>query len=943
MQQSAASSGGSVFISYGWHDGLKLASRLAKDLERHEYGVFFDREDIGKGALFEVRIEEGINASSVVAAVMTPYSVREESICRDEVVYALQKQKPVLPLKADKQVKPTLLLARRNWIDFTGNYDEALQALLCYLAGDDSRLNQPALPTVTGREPFDFGPELAKHLAHFAGRKWLLDEVDRWLTQDNRRMMVIVGDPGIGKSAFAAWLATQRTDTVVGIHFCTDRNERTRVPYEFAAALVSQLHATLPGFAEQLEQHHPDVRRGTAADAFRELIVEPLRHLTPTRPLVMIVDSLDEAMMQEGETILDVLSLQARDLPIWFRIVATTRPESPILERMGDSYVYLLEPDASENTEDLGSYIKDRLATQSLAQRVGTCMAGTQQKVEELSEGNFLYASLVLDALENGSLALADLGRLESGLSSYYSAIFVRLFRDTELYADEYAPILRVLSASCAPLPFEAIQHSVGQDEEVIHRRLLKLSAFVRSTETRATTVYELFHKSLKDWLTDRNQKNSYYISEKEGQERLAELGWQEFRTNPTAMSEYFRRYLPVHLLELERWTELLILVLSPFPGLLEQWVDCGDPLGVKCCAKLLEKASMDTVSQAMLATELARMHNYRGEYADAERRLEDALSLTSWRHGRRVHAIAIHELGSLYLFRGDVASATKEYRRALRICQLGMPIYRDEVAANLTALATIAFREYRWQDCLQLANRALRAANASGDHRHAIAAQRLIGIALEDLERYDEAQDVLEKALEASRQLGAGVEITRILASLGSFAFGQATLRGQQPGEAGICFTQAIEAGRLVHNLYCINDATLRLGWTLLCCGETAPAVRCFEQVLSAVPQNAHAEMRVGAQIGLTAAEHQQGHLPDTMTRYRHGRKLAEQANCRGWAATALIGEGAILWHTGNQQAAQTCWDNARHHAQRNSPRAMHLVDASIALCQKSITIVPR
>jgi predicted negative regulator of RcsB-dependent stress response len=78
-------------------------------------------------------------------------------------------------------------------------------------------------------------------------------------------------------------------------------------------------------------------------------------------------------------------------------------------------------------------------------------------------------------------------------------------------------------------------------------------------------------------------------------------------------------------------------------------------------------------------------------------------------------------------------------------------------------------------------------------------------------------------------------------------------------------------------------------------------------------------------------------------MTRYRHGRKLAEQANCRGWAATALIGEGAILWHTGNQQAAQTCWDNARHHAQRNSPRAMHLVDASIALCQKSITIVPR
>ena len=48
---------------------------------------------------------------------------------------------------------------------------------------------------------------------------------------------MIVGEPGVGKSAIAAWLSLTRPE-VVGVHFCTQQNSRSLNPYEFVACLV---------------------------------------------------------------------------------------------------------------------------------------------------------------------------------------------------------------------------------------------------------------------------------------------------------------------------------------------------------------------------------------------------------------------------------------------------------------------------------------------------------------------------------------------------------------------------------------------------------------------------------------------------------------------------------------------------------------------------------
>jgi len=548
-----------VFISYGRADALDFAKRLASDLtKRGGYQVWIDLENIEKGGLFEVRIERGIRAADVVAAIMTRHSLREESVCRDEVVYALNERKPVVPIKlyTDPDVKPTLLLCRRNWLDFTQDYEEAFGALLEYLSGDNSVLMAPQLPTITGIVPLDFGPEIARLSAGFTGRDWLNAELGAWLEDPAGRALVIIGEPGIGKSAIAAWLSQVRGDQVVGVHFCTRRNTRTLDPLEFVASLVGQLSTQLDGYRAAVETRQPDVRRVTASDAFRELIVEPARSMQdPSQPVLVVVDSLDEAVTRADETVLDVLVAQALDLPVWLRIVTTTRPESRILRRLDSLSPYPLNADASSNLADLSEYVSQRLGAIPPELLPARSRDDVARKLEELAEGNFLYAKMTIDAMENGSLSVEELGRLSPGLAGYYAAAFRRLCPDAARYAHDYLPVLRALAVAFGPVPFRVLQLVSGGSPEELNRKLQDLSSFLDISGQGACMEYALFHRSLQEWLTSPRPAGDYWCSPEAGHAQMAEA-----LEVGRAESRHSIRYLPRHLIAMGRWDEVAAL-----------------------------------------------------------------------------------------------------------------------------------------------------------------------------------------------------------------------------------------------------------------------------------------------------------------------------------------------------------------------------------------------
>ncbi len=547
-----------VFISYGRTDGMEFVERLASDLtHRGGHQVWFDLQNVGKGGLFEVQIERGIRECTIFAAVMSKRSLAEDSVCRDEVVYALNEGKPIVPLRidADSEAKPSLLLARRNWIDFTDDYEKALELLLRYLAGDQSALVSPRLRTVSGVAPLDFSIEIARFYSGFAGREWLGTLIDKWLEDSSKRVLVIVGEPGVGKSSAAAWLSQTRKD-VVGIHFCTQQNTRSRDPHEFVACLVGQLCARLPGFADAVELNRPHIRRATASNAFRELIIEPANKLAEmsTRRLI-VIDSLDEAATVSGESIVDVLIRQTPDLPRWLRIVTTTRPEEPILARSGNLNVLELSGSREENRDDLRRFIVARLNVEPLA-KIVLDKETTGVRIETLADGNFLYAGLVLDALQDKSLTVGDLGRLTPGLSVFYGELFRRRFPERSKYAPEIATLTKALTVAREPLSFDLLVRISGVAPEVLNAHLLDLRAYLRVVGRGDSSTYSLYHKTLAEWLSDREVAGQYWCDPKTGHRDLANALWGHWQED-----EYALRHLPAHLTGSCDWDRLTKLL----------------------------------------------------------------------------------------------------------------------------------------------------------------------------------------------------------------------------------------------------------------------------------------------------------------------------------------------------------------------------------------------
>lgn len=547
-----------IFISYGRQDAMEFAHKLAIDLEhKANRQVWLDMKSIEIGGMFEVRIEEGIRSSSLVLAVMTPHSLREESICRDEVVFALNEGKAVVPIQTGSDVKPPLLLARRNWIDFSADYEEGFHSLLRFLNGDNLALQQPRLPSVTGVAPYDFGPEIARYTSGFTGREWLKKEVENWLINSKNRVLIIIGEPGIGKSSIAAWISHQFREQVVGIHFCTHRNTRTLNVFEFVANIVGQLHSQLPEYAKIVETKNPESRRATASDAFRELVIEPSRLIVrPDLTYFFIVDSLDEASLQEGENIIDVLSEQAADLPDWLKFFATTRPEENVVRKIKILNTYVLNAHRPENMSDVKKYIDNKLFELDDELHFLNKIPAISFAIENLAQGNFLYASLIIGALESKTLSLHEIGELMPGLSSYYDKIFNRIFADYKEYSNDFSVIFKVLAVSLGPIPAKLLLKICGFTPETLNKRLGRVKSFLRVYNYGDTQSYSLFHKSLADWLTDLNASGNYWCDPLSAFNILSDSlsnNWEEH--------DYALRLLPKYLIICERWQELKTLI----------------------------------------------------------------------------------------------------------------------------------------------------------------------------------------------------------------------------------------------------------------------------------------------------------------------------------------------------------------------------------------------
>ena len=387
----------------------------------------------------------------------------------------------------------------------------------------------------------EFKGDIEFHAERFqeGTREWIFKIVNDWL--DDRtsphRVMVISGNAGMGKSVVSAVVCKrmQEAGRLSGSHFCQHNNVRYRNPQLMLQSLASHLSRALPEYKkallEQLSRNlGTEINNMGVEDLFALLFKEPLSTISdPGRNILMVIDALDESEYKGRNELLDVIASHFCKLPLWIRFLMTTRPEVNIANSLKGLQPVQLDSHCDENKDDIRLFFEKRLSQVMPNEDRDVLL----NKLAEKSEGVILYAYFLVDFIEKNAPLLTQKyldSSLPLGISSVYQSYFKRLekeFRqELDLDEDKFLSFLSAVTAAKEPLPLGFISNMFGFRTISCHRKVNKAISFISTLLPVRDGRLHIFHKSVKDWLTDVScyGQHTFTVDQKEGCQVLSKL-----------------------------------------------------------------------------------------------------------------------------------------------------------------------------------------------------------------------------------------------------------------------------------------------------------------------------------------------------------------------------------------------------------------------------------
>ena len=394
----------------------------------------------------------------------------------------------------------------------------------------------------------EFKGDIEFHVQRFQEdtREWVFSKVENWLDDRNsqNRVMVICGNAGMGKSVISAAVCKkmQVAGRLCGSHFIQHNNVRYRKPQLMLQSLACHICYALPEFklalVKQLKRNTgKDLNNMGVEELFALLFKEPFSSVKdPGRNMLIVIDGLDESDYHDRNELLEVIVNHFCKLPMWIRFLVTSRPERNIAKILRHLQPFQLEAEDEQNQNDIKRFIGKKLECIPEAEITNDIVENLVKK----SEGLMLYAYFLLLYIEENPSVLKqgdEKGNLPLGISAVYHRYFKRLENElmTELgiKEDSFLNFLSALAASREPLPIDFASRLLLSSTTVManKRKLLKAINSVSSLLPVRGDRLHIFHKSIKDWLTDEccYGVHDFIVDESEGHRLIAELCAAEF------------------------------------------------------------------------------------------------------------------------------------------------------------------------------------------------------------------------------------------------------------------------------------------------------------------------------------------------------------------------------------------------------------------------------
>ncbi|XP_068760733.1 uncharacterized protein [Montipora capricornis] len=378
-------------------------------------------------------------------------------------------------------------------------------------------------------------------------RESLFAKISTWLDDASspNRVLVLSGNAGMGKSVIAAEMCKRMHEAgrLAGSHFCHHDRARHRNPKVMMQSLACHLSCYLPEYKRALVEQLSgnlgvEINDMEVSDLFDLLFSEPLNKVAdPGRTSLVVIDAVDESEYQGRNDLLDVIANLFKSLPLWLRFLVTTRPEVNIWNSLKDLQPLLLEPKDEENLKVIRFYFEHSLSDLLEFERREVVLDYLVQK----SEGVFLCAKFLVDFIRAKCSTLLTLEQLDktlpAGIACVYQSYFQRLeqamCKEVNITEEQFLCFLGAIAAAREPLPLGFVPKLLctNMSSSIVVRKASKAIAIVSSLLPVHEDRIHVFHKSVKDWLTDKSRygQHCFSVEEMEGHKILSTLCSNEF------------------------------------------------------------------------------------------------------------------------------------------------------------------------------------------------------------------------------------------------------------------------------------------------------------------------------------------------------------------------------------------------------------------------------
>ena len=423
---------------------------------------------------------------------------------------------------------------------------------------------------------FHGGPEPARDdipspADDFVPRGWARAAVGRWLVDSDDPVLLVVGEPGAGKTAFMRWLAvlaadpSQDTETgrlpapLLYAHHCEPYHEGSLDARVFVESLARRLGDNIRGYARAIRAERPSMvsvevkenisatgesaafvtdvgtERVSPMTAFEELVRRPLHRAGITDDLLVLVDGLDAAAEESSrESLVDLVAhLASGRLQTPLRLVVSCRPDARVLNSVRAPQLDLVH-DEPEYAGDVGRYLRDQLDSAGLTEGPLT------DEVIARADGNFAVARALISEVRSGDHAVPPLPPV---LAGFYRDEITRLFGLEAGAREVDQRVLAPLAVAYEPLSPSQLCGITGLSLSEVGEVLARWTQFLyRDGEAR----FRLFHPSFREFL---RTSSGYGIYADEAHLQVARFlldhakgGWMSVE------SDYGLRYAMRHL-----------------------------------------------------------------------------------------------------------------------------------------------------------------------------------------------------------------------------------------------------------------------------------------------------------------------------------------------------------------------------------------------------------